>query len=227
MEGTTEDRGHADDRETPRRVAGSGWPGRADGPEVMAGDDGATGVLLPVKAFHLAKVRLAAALGPAARVDLARSMATTVVHAAAPLAVHVVCDDDRVAEWASEQGATVLWRPGHGLNAAVRSGVDALAAGGYTRVIVAHADLPHATDLASLAAPDGITLVPDRHDDGTNVIVLPSDVPFTFGYGPASFLRHLAEAERTGLPVRIDRRPRLGWDVDEPADLIAPEWATP
>ena len=67
----------------------------------------------------------------------------------------------------------------------------------------------------------------DRHDDGTNVIVLPSDVPFTFGYGPASFLRHLAEAERTGLPVHIDRRPRLGWDVDEPADLIAPEWATP
>ncbi len=183
-----------------------------------------TGVLVPVKAFQRAKVRLAPALDPAARVELARSMATTVVAAAGPLPVWVVCDDDEVAAWAATVGAEVCWRPGLGLNAAVRSGVDHLAAAGVGHAIVAHADLPHADDLASLAGPPGVTLVPDRRDDGTNVIVLPTTVGFTFAYGAQSFARHLAEARRTGLPVRVERRPRLGWDVDEPADLATPGW---
>lgn len=191
----------------------------------------ACAVLLPVKAFHRAKVRLAAALGPSERAALARTMATTVLVAAAPLPVFVVCDDDAVAAWAHEHGAEVLWRPGLGLNAAVRDGFDAIAADGARRVIVAHADLPHADDVASLASIPGITLVPDRHDDGTNVIVLPTAVDFTFSYGPQSFARHLAEAHRTAaladppLTVQVERRPRLGWDVDEPGDLVAPEWA--
>jgi len=196
--------------------------GRADTPGVA--------VLLPVKAFHLAKIRLAPALDPPARAALARSMASTVVHAAHALPAYVVCDDDDVALWAVAAGCTVLWRPGLGLNAAVRSGVDAIAELGFGSAIVAHADLPHADDLTSLVNErpmSSITLVPDRHDDGTNVIVLPTHVAFKFAYGPQSFARHLATAHATGLPVVVERRPRLGWDVDEPADLILPEWATP
>src|SRR5690606_8669929 len=103
MEGTSDDRGARDGRAEPGRVAVPGASGGGGRLDAVHGLAGATAVLLPVKAFHLAKVRLAPALGPAARVDLARSMATTVVHAAAPLAVHVVCDDDRVSEWAAEE----------------------------------------------------------------------------------------------------------------------------
>lgn len=192
---------------------------------VLPGAAGDAAALIPVKAFHLAKVRLAPALDPDARAALARSMATAVVLAAGALPVHVVCDDADVAEWAEAQHASVLWRPDHGLNAAVRSGVDALAAAGVGRVVVAHADLPHADDLTSLLRDPGITLVPDRRDDGTNVVVLPTDATFVFSYGPQSFARHQAEAARSGLPWRVERRARLGWDVDEPADLVAPEWA--
>jgi 2-phospho-L-lactate guanylyltransferase len=76
-------------------------------------------VLLPVKAFELAKLRLAPALDQAARAALARAMASNVVRAAGALPVSVVCDDDGVAAWAVEVGATVIWRPGRGLNAAV------------------------------------------------------------------------------------------------------------
>ncbi|MFM8860898.1 MAG: hypothetical protein ACKOIA_00305, partial [Acidimicrobiia bacterium] len=47
-----------------------------------------TAVLIPVKAFVDAKARLASALGPAERAQLAETMATTVVHAA-PVAVAV------------------------------------------------------------------------------------------------------------------------------------------
>ena len=133
-------------------------------------------VLVPVKAFDQAKHRLAPALDAHQRADLARSMATNVVTVAAPLPVWVVCDDDEVADWAAGTGATVLWRPGRGLNAAVADGVDHLAGLAFDQVIVAHADLPHAVDLAWVADFDGVTLVPDRHDDGTNVACVPTGV---------------------------------------------------
>ena len=54
-------------------------------------------VLIPVKAFADAKVRLEKVLDADARSALARRMAETVVAAAAPLPVTVVCDDDEVA----------------------------------------------------------------------------------------------------------------------------------
>jgi len=179
-------------------------------------------VLVPVKGFGVAKRRLAGVLGPMERRELARRMAERVVAAATPLPVHVVCDDDEVAAWAEETGTQVLWRPGHGLNGAIADGLTSLAKLGVTHVVVAHADLPLAHDLASLVVPEVITLVPDRHDDGTNVVALPAAVGFRFAYGPGSFRRHRTEAARHGLGVRVWRDPRLGLDVDLPDDLARP-----
>ncbi len=176
-------------------------------------------VLVPVKGFSHAKARLADALAPDERAGLARSMAATVVAAAKPLPVFVVCDDGEVRRWAESVGAEVLWRPGLGLNAAVTDGVATLGRAGFAQVVVAHADLPHATELAWTAAFCGVTLVPDRRDDGTNVACVPTGAGFTFSYGPGSFRRHGAEACRLGLGLRVVREPRLGWDVDLPADL--------
>jgi 2-phospho-L-lactate guanylyltransferase len=176
-------------------------------------------VLLPVKAFAEAKVRLAGALAAPDRAAFARLMAERVLAAAAPLPVAVVCEDRGVADWAVALGAEVVWAPGSGLNGAVHRGVDHLAAAGIDQVIVAHADLPHAEALAALAVFAGVTLVPDRRDDGTNVIVVPAASGFVFAYGPGSFARHLAEARRLGQPVRIARLPSLQWDVDTPVDL--------
>ena len=182
-------------------------------------------VLIPVKAFSDAKARLADALQPEQRASLAEAMATTVVEAAAPLDVWIVCDDTAVAEWATRLGANVLWKPGRGLNGAVNEGVADLAHLDVDTVIVAHADLPHAEHLEWLADTDGVTLVPDRHGDGTNVIVIPTDSGFVFSYGPSSFSRHYAEAERLGLDVRVIHDERLAWDVDRPEDLKTPTWA--
>jgi 2-phospho-L-lactate/phosphoenolpyruvate guanylyltransferase len=175
-----------------------------------------------MKDFRQAKVRLAGALEPAARAALARHMAANVLAAAKGLPTFVVCDDEDVANFATELGADVLWRPGLGLNGAVADGVQSLAQTGFERVLVAHADLPLAVDLVWLARLGGLTLVPDRHDDGTNVACLPSRVGFRFAYGPGSFRRHAAEGRRLGISVRVVREPSLGWDVDVPDDLSHP-----
>jgi 2-phospho-L-lactate/phosphoenolpyruvate guanylyltransferase len=177
-------------------------------------------VLIPVKAFHEAKRRLGSALSDSDRIRLVRSMATRVVAACVPLPVAVVCDDHRVAQWASELGATVMWEPGQGLNGAVRAGVDRLARAGAQWVTVAHGDLPRARGLGVLAPFHGVTLVPDRRDDGTNVLRLPAGSDFRFAYGPGSFRAHRAEAVRLGLPVRVLRDPDLAYDVDWPADVV-------
>lgn len=177
-------------------------------------------VLVPVKAFCGAKARLAPAMSGEDREALVREMAEAVVRAARPLPVSVVCDDAAVAAWASSLGAGVVWTPARGLNGAVTHGIAVLAEGGATTVIVAHADLPLATELAPVADFEGVTLVPDRRDDGTNVASVPSTAGFRFSYGPGSFARHVAECQRLGLPLRVVREPLLTWDVDLPVDLV-------
>jgi 2-phospho-L-lactate/phosphoenolpyruvate guanylyltransferase len=179
-------------------------------------------VLVPVKAFAAAKQRLADTLDPPARVALAMAMATTVLDAAGSLRATIVCDDHEVRTWAEAQGAEAVWTPGLGLNGAVEAGVAHLAHRGVDRVIVAHADLPLATDLTWLADTDGVTLVPDRHRDGTNVACVPAAAGFGFAYGAASFAAHRAEAARLGLLLRLAPDARLGWDVDVAADLAVP-----
>ena len=178
-------------------------------------------VLVPVKAFGQAKVRLAPALSGPQRAALAQTMATRVVASAAGLPVAVVCDDPEVAGWARQLGALVIWEPGRGLNGAVQEGVTRLGAAGAGLVIVAASDLPLATDLRWVARFSGVTIVPDRRRDGTNVIAVPTDAGFAFSYGPGSFARHLYEASRIGRPVRVVASSALAWDVDVPDDLVA------
>lgn len=189
----------------------------------MADPPGQRAVLVPVKAFSKAKIRLAGVIPPDRRATLARAMAERVLGAAGSLPIAVVCDDPEVASWARARHALVVWEPGQGLNRAVQSGVRHLAGLGVEHVTVAHADLPLASDLAWVSRYAGVTLVPDRRDDGTNVIGLPADSGFVFSYGAGSFGRHLDEARRLGLALRVVRSPDLSWDVDVPDDLSALE----
>lgn len=181
-------------------------------------------MLVPVKSFARAKVRLAGVLDDDARAALARSMAEHVLAAAAPLPVWCVCDDPAVRDWALEHGAQVEWTPGLGLNGAVQQATERRRLDGVTRVVVAHADLPFADGLAALAdaAADELVIVPDRRGRGSNVVSVPTGVGFEFHYGEDSFSAHLDQARRCGLAVRVEELEHLGWDVDEPDDLASP-----
>ena len=180
------------------------------------------GVIIPIRSFVGAKARLAEAIEPDVRAEIAQRLADRVLDAAAEMATFVVSSAPEVLAWASARSVEVLDDPG-GLDAAAAAGVAHLDALGFGRAIIAHADLPHARSLAPLARDAGrpvVALVPCHRDDGTNVLSVPVDTGFQFAYGPGSFRRHAAEATRLGLGLRVVRAPDLTVDVDVPEDLV-------
>ncbi len=179
-------------------------------------------MLIPVKRFTAAKRRLAGLLEGPQRAALARWLADRVVAAATQLPTYVACDDDDVASWADAAGAEVLWSPGLGLNGAVDAGRLTIAGKGFDHLVIAHSDLPLAHDLAALAAPGTVCLVPDRRRDGTNVLALPMTADVPASYGGGSFIRHLDLAMSSGHKVHVLADPRLAIDVDNPHDLTHP-----
>jgi 2-phospho-L-lactate guanylyltransferase len=193
--------------------------------EPVPGHERATGVVIPIRAFRSGKARLAEALDDDRRAALALTMAERVVAASGPLPIVVVSSDPAVETWAGAARLDVVADPGAGLDAAVAAGVAYHRALGRRRVVVAHADLPHApagglVRFAHLAA-DIVAIVPCHRDDGTPVLSVPTDVDFGFAYGPGSARRHAAVARGLGLPTLVVRDPALGYDVDVPADLAA------
>ena len=157
------------------------------------------------------------------RILLARSTALGVLESVRGASVFVVCDNPEVSQWATSHGASVVSQSGAGLNAAVKEGIS--AAHEYERVMIVHSDLPLPSRLRELlgssVASNTVTIVPDRHRDGTNVLIIPSGVGFTCHYGAKSFEAHKAEATKLGLPLHIVEDDELALDIDTPDDLAA------
>lgn len=138
----------------------------------------------------------------------------------------MACDDDEVATWATDRGATVLWGAGLGLNGAIDDAVARVGANGADHVIVSHADLVLPGALRDLTPTpetvDRVVLVPDRRRDGTNVIARPCALVLPASYGAGSFGRHLAHALASGSPVTVRVDAQLSLDLDTEADLRHP-----
>ena len=176
-------------------------------------------MLVPVKSFRAAKLRLATVLDDDAREALARELASRVIAAAAPLPVLVVCDDEEVATWAVEHGARVAWTPGLGLSAAVMAGVAQLAAEGVELAVVATPIFPLPRDWrhsASLAGHARARPASRRDQRGRRALRAPGSVSLT---GRAASNAIAAEAARLGLPCQIVYDRRLAIDIDLPEDL--------
>ncbi|WP_166850747.1 NTP transferase domain-containing protein [Isoptericola sp. BMS4] len=127
-----------------------------------------------------------------------------------------------------------------GLNAALDVGREHAAARGARRLLVAHADLPMlaADDVTAMLTTGGhrgspgsgrqsglptrtgtadeipVVVGTDRHDAGTNLLVVPATAAFRFRFGAGSRAAHEAEAARHGLAVAVVRRPGTAVDLD-------------
>src|SRR5581483_1457743 len=113
------------------------------------------------------------------------------------------------------------------LDAAAAAGVEWARSQWFARAVVAHADLPYATHLRSVLtglqpgrddAP-GLIAVAGHRDHGSPVMSIPTRTDFRFSYGPGSLRRHLQEARRLGMPVRLERDTALEFDLDTIEDL--------
>jgi len=162
-------------------------------------------IVVPLKGFATAKDRLSGALSPAEREALALRLATRVLTVARTIVdadVIVVSDDERLLEWSSTLGAIGVRQSSVGLNGAVSDARDEATRRGCGHVLITHGDLVDPTPLVGLCADldrSVVTLVADRHQDGTNVLALPIGIGFDTHYGRGSFRAHLDEAARRGI----------------------------
>lgn len=186
-----------------------------------------------MKPFDAAKQRLGAELGPGWRRALAESMFSDVLtalrRATAIEAIVVVTADNVAQQIAGGHGAQVVEdrdHPGH--SAAADLGVIRARRLGCDRVVLVPGDCP-ALDPLELDAllgersGDGaaVLVVPDRHGDGTNALVLHPPDAIAPGFGADSRRRHVERARAAGVDCRVAEVPSLALDVDTPEDLTA------
>jgi len=190
-----------------------------------------TAALLPLKDFVNAKQRLAGALAPHERRALFHAMVEDVLAAltAAKNIDHVlvISDDPTAGLLAQHYGADFIAERDTGavgLNAVIEAGVVRLAATGFSRVLIAHGDLPllHADDIDALLqqARSGIWIAPDVANDGSNIMVCCPPQAIGFCYGAGSFAAHKAQAAARGIDCTVWPSARMAIDIDYPHDLF-------
>lgn len=187
--------------------------------------------LVPAKAFARSKARLASVLSETDREALARGFLTHVLDVLGACDAIggrvVVTDSDEVAEVARSQGAIALRDEASSLAGIIDAALRRVEEMGASGAIVFMSDLPELApiDVRTLAGFLGdrdVVAVPDLRGEGTNAIAIASPRRFPTCFGHAdSFARHLARARELGLRVGVHTSERLGFDVDDPSDLVS------
>jgi 2-phospho-L-lactate guanylyltransferase len=201
----------------------------------MAPRRGRTIAVLPIKRFGVAKQRLDSGLSDGTRRALAEAMVTDVLIALRRAKgideVLVVSGETMaVALAAGYDAAAVIDDPDDiGHSAAAVRGVQAAMERGATRVLLVPGDCPALDpaeidelldDADGVDTPD-VVVVPDRHGDGTNALLLTPPDAIRPAFGPGSRERHERLAQEAGATCTAIAVPTLGLDVDTVDDLAA------
>lgn len=189
-------------------------------------------VILPLKEFAAAKRRLAGVLSMSERAQLFEAMVEDVL---VVLTRHpqisdiAICSRDQAARWlANYYGVEFIDEArlsSNDLNRAVNAAVKKLK---KNDVLVVHGDLPLLTadEIAAFLTAHrsdeacAVTLVPDRHSQGTNLLAWRNLPNFVACYGENSFAAHCAQARTLNIEPVICRLNGAHCDVDEPEDLL-------
>jgi 2-phospho-L-lactate/phosphoenolpyruvate guanylyltransferase len=187
-------------------------------------------VIVPVKAFDLAKQRLSGILQPPERAALARTMLRDVLNVVAsavlPSNVIVITSSPEASAIAKSAGTLVLQEAtSSDLNSAIEAAtrhVMVQNAGGF---LMLPADVPEITiavlhqALVALNQNGSVVLAPAIGDGGTNLLACRPPHAIRPEFGAGSFAKHLAAAKRSGLACHVLNSPELGGDIDSPEDL--------
>jgi 2-phospho-L-lactate guanylyltransferase len=184
-----------------------------------------------VKRFAAAKQRLAAGLDETQRRALVGAMLEDVLEAISKTRsierTIVVTGDPVAQELAANAGAEVVPDPADaGHVEAVQAGIAHAQAAGATCVVLLPGDCPlldpRELDSVLTGVPERyVAIVPDRHGEGTNALVLSPPDAIVPAFGEGSCARHVASARDVGIPFGVDKLPSLALDLDTPADIVA------
>ncbi|WFU71489.1 2-phospho-L-lactate guanylyltransferase [Bradyrhizobium sp. CB2312] len=187
-------------------------------------------LVIPAKSFSCAKQRLSPLLTPSERALLARSMLADVLSSACGVIklnhIVVVTNAEDVAQEAARLGTVVIDDGGaDGTNAAVAAGLAAVESHGDELVLVLPSDVPailseDVSTLLQAAEANAVVIVPAPRDGGTNAVAFTLARALQPCFGPDSFARHIAAADRLGIEPIVWRNARIGLDLDAPADLF-------
>jgi 2-phospho-L-lactate/phosphoenolpyruvate guanylyltransferase len=188
-----------------------------------------TFAIIPVKPLNRAKSRLARALKAHTRAALVRSIFSRTLDVIAQVpridGVIVVSRDLTILELARQRNAIALAESESGLNSAITQATQWAQAHHARSVIVIPVDLPLITAIDLDAVIDRaeeercVVIAPDRHEEGTNVLLVSPPDAIQFAYGASSFKVHRAQALERGISVHEYRSPTTAFDIDVPDDL--------
>lgn len=189
-------------------------------------------LVLPIKRFAEAKTRLAQALSLAKRRELSATLLEGILEeiSRTPLITRVVLASSEPEAFYQAQKYGYDFLPDtavySSLNLAVARATNFLIDHGARDVGVILCDLPliSSGELSRViqrhltGSPRQLTLVPDRHGEGTNVRLCRPGNLIPAQYGRNSAIKHQAAAIEAGANVVVVRSETLGLDVDLSAD---------
>ena len=186
--------------------------------------------IVPVKPLRRGKSRLAGMLSEDERTELNRKLLENTLQTFSDLKeveeVLVISRDPQALTIARNYGARTVREDGQPeLNTALKRATvvaQLYATGG---VLVLPADLPLVTrdDILALIErandPPVVVIAPDRHEKGTNALLISPTGLIEYDFGEDSFQRHCQRAIDAGARLEIVNLPSLGLDLDLPEDL--------
>jgi 2-phospho-L-lactate/phosphoenolpyruvate guanylyltransferase len=185
--------------------------------------------ILPMKQFDKAKSRLAEAVDFGHRRAIAEAMFTDVLVATRRAkgldGVIVVTSDRGAARIAGGYGAAVIDDTASSHSEATTLGIARALAQGATRVLLIPGDCPllDPAELDTLLAlpVSGPTamIIPDRHGEGTNALLLTPPDALTPSFGEGSRQRHFELAQAQGSTAEVVEVPSLALDIDTGEDF--------
>jgi 2-phospho-L-lactate/phosphoenolpyruvate guanylyltransferase len=185
--------------------------------------------LVPVKNLSRAKSRLAGTLSAQERARLMHDTLRRTLQALKQTGVFaeiaVITRDDEVARWAGEWGARVVREHHDGLNESLAEARTVFADAYALLVVPADLGWLVSEDVQAMAAlldnsgQPAVVIAPDRHERGTNALLLRPPGIIDFAFGPDSARRHAQRAAAHGITPQWYRSSSISLDVDEPDDL--------
>jgi len=186
--------------------------------------------IVPVKPLRHGKSRLSGTLSEDERTQLNESLLEHTLETLANLKeleqVLVVSRDPHALAIARRHGARTVREDGSPhLNTALARATIVAKLHATRGVLILPADLPLLTrdDILALIEramnPPVVVIAPDRHEKGTNALLMSPAGLIEYDFGEGSYQRHCKRAKKAGARLEIVKLPSLGLDLDLPEDL--------